>query len=71
MFHSLIDMFKPYEVEAYEHGQPFPFGAHKCWTRASAMEWVRMYPHWCDVVVWRAASFNRFPLIEGYRTQEV
>lgn len=64
---KLLNLLKPYSVDAYEAGEAIPFGSHLCWTRRAAMEWTAMYPAWCDVVIWRAASFNRLPRIEAIR----
>jgi hypothetical protein len=63
----LINWFKPYGLDIFAAGERVPFASHATWTRRAAMEWAAMYPAWCDVVVWRAASFGRLPRVEGQR----
>ena len=63
----IVNWFKPYSVDAYERGEAIPFGTHNTWTKAGALAWVACYPDWCDVVVWRAASFGRLPVVDAER----
>lgn len=41
-----------YEVSAYEQGECFEWGSHKCLTKREALEWMSMYPARATVVVW-------------------
>ena len=63
---NLINILKPYECEAYDGA--IGFASHKTWTRQGAMGWAKMYPKMFNVVIWRAASFNRLPKIDSQRS---